>query len=133
MENEFYDTDNFEVYCFCPILNVEYSRNLKIIDEEFKKEIEITDTNYFFAGGFDSDKREGIIKLFKIIFGEKIWNTKIEYVQDIIIENNENFEFLDGPISSINQSKLTGHIIVSCYNGKTYLFTSPNMAYFLRT
>ena len=123
--NEFYDTDNFEVYCFCPILNVEYknNNNLNINDEEFKKGIKITDTEYFFVGGFDLDKRIGIIKLFKIIYGDKIWKTKIKYLQDIEIEDKENFEYFDGPISCINQSKKTGNISVTCYNGKTCLFT----------
>ena len=70
--------------------------------------------------------------MFKIIYGEKIWNTKIKFIQDIIFEDNENFEYFDGPISCINQSKITGHIIVTCYNGKTYLFTPPNITYYLR-
>ena len=133
IENEFYDTNNFEVYCFCPILNVEYNNKLKINEEEFKKEIKIIDTEFFFVGGFDRDKREGIIKLFKIIYGDKIWNTKIQYIQDIIIQEKENFQYFDGPISCINQSKLTGHILVTCYNGNIYLFTSPNMTFFLLT
>ena len=126
IENAFYETGNFEVYCFCPILNVEYNNNSNIINEEG---IKISDTEYFFVGGFDLDKREGIIKLFKIIYGVKIWNTKIKYIHDIIIEDNENSEYFDGPISCINQSKKTGHIVVTCYNGKAYLFTPPNITY----
>ena len=132
IENEFYDTYNYEVYCFCPILNIEYNDNLNINDEKFKKGIKITDTEYFFVGGFDLDKRIGIIKLFKILYGEKIWKTRIKYIQDIEIEDNEDFEYFDGPISCIQQSKITGNITVTCYNGKIYLFTQPNLNYYLR-
>ena len=124
VENPFYKTDNFEVYCFCPILLVE---NTKIL----KKEIKITATNYFFVGGFDLDKREGKIKLFKIIYGDKAWETKIEFMQDIEFEFNENFEDFDGPISNIIQSKETGNILITCYNGNVYLFTPPNIEYYL--
>ena len=117
--NEFYDTDNYEVYCFCPILK---------IDENEK----IEDTNYFLVGGFDEDKRVGMIKLFKIIFGEKAFNSKIEYLQDIDIDtDNEKFIDFDGPITSIIQSKKKGHIIITCYNGNVYLFSKPNLKHYL--
>ena len=54
----------------------------------------------------------------------------MEYkIPDIIIEDNKNFEYFDGPISCINQSKITGHIFITCYNGKAYLFTPPNITY----
>ena len=55
-----------------------FINHLKIIDEEFKKQIKITDTDYFLVGGFDLDKREGVIKLFKIIYNDEIWNTKFK-------------------------------------------------------
>ena len=124
VENPFYATDNFEVYCFCPILLVE-NKNI------LKKDIKKTGTDYFFVGGFDLDKREGKIKLFKIIYGAKAWETKIESIQDIEFEFNTNFEDFDGPISNIIQSKETGNILVTCYNGNVYLFTPPNIEYYL--
>ena len=133
MENEFYETYNFEVYCFCQIFNFENkNKNLEIDIEKYKKGIKKTITNYFFVGGFDLEKREGKIKLFKIIYGEKIWNSKIKYIQDIEIEDNENFEEFNGPISCIIQSRSTGNILVTCYNGNVYLFTPPNIDYYLK-
>ena len=65
MENEFYETYNFEVYCFCQIVIFENNHknipNLEINNKEGNKKI-ITD--YFFVGGFDIEKREGKIKLY---------------------------------------------------------------------
>ena len=128
IKNEFYDTDNFEVYCFCPILKFE--NNLEINN---KNKINKIDTEYFFVGGFDLEKREGKIKLFKIIYDEKVWLTKIKFIQDIEFDdNNPCFEEFDGPINCIIQSKTTGHILATCYNGKVYLFTPPNIEYYLK-
>ena len=88
--------------------------------------IKIIDTNYFFVGGFDLDKEVGKIKLYKIIYGEQIWNT----IQDIEIDENDKFEDFDEPISCIIQSKTTGHILATCSNGNVYLFTSLNMEFY---
>ena len=132
MNEPFYETNNFEVYCFCQILIVENkNNNLNNIDEEYRKKIKITDTNYFLVGGFDLDKREGKIKLFKIIYGDNAWETKIEFIQDIEFQEDDNLDF-DGPISCIIQSKISGNIVVTCYNGKVYLLSPPNMDYYLK-
>ena len=76
------------------------------------------------------DKREGKIKLYKIIYGKKAYETEIEFIQDIEFED-DNLLDLDGPISCIIQSKITGHILATCYNGKVYLFTPPNIDYYI--
>ena len=125
VENEFYNTYNFEVYCFCPILKFEDNNKG---NENSKK---LIDTNYFFVGGFDLDKREGKIKLFKVIFGEKAWKTKIKFLQDIEFLENKNFEEFQSPINCIIQSKKTGNIITTCYNKHVNLFTIPNIDYYL--
>ena len=125
IENEFYDTENFEVYCFCPILKFKNNNNGK--DEESKS---LIDTNYLFVGGYDLDKREGKIKLFKVIYGEKSWKTKIKFIQNIEFLENKNFEDFNGPISSIIQSRFSGNIIATCYNRNVYLFTQPNLDYY---
>ena len=114
MEKLFYERDDFEVYCFCPIS-----------DNKMKE------TDYFFVGGFDPLKKEGAIKLFKIIYGATAKGTKIEFKQDIVFEYNEKFEGFGGPISSIIQSKATGNVLVTCYDGNVYLFTPPNIDYYL--
>ena len=57
----FYDTENFEVYCFCPI-SIKSNINNKICNKD--KEMNKININYILIGGFNYYKREGIIKLF---------------------------------------------------------------------
>ena len=116
----FYDTYSFEPYSFCE-LNYIYKG---------EKEINIIDTNYFIVGGFDTMKGVGMIKLYKIIFEYKAYNTKIEYMDDIIFEHANFLEF-EGPIISMIQSRKTGEILVSCRDGKNYLLSPPNLNYFI--
>ena len=87
--------------------------------------------NFFFVSAFDDKKREGIIKLYKIIIPDKIENTKIKFLQNIEIDNKGDFKGFEGQIKSIIQSRITGNIIVTCANGKIYLFTQPNLSLYL--
>jgi len=126
IENPFYDTGNFEVNCFCPIsIITNNNKDYNNIDAEYKNKILIEDTDLFFVGGYDIEKRIGIIKLYKVNFGEKTFNTKIEYLQDIEIDN------IDSPVNSIIQSKISGNILFNSYSGNIYLFTRPNINYYL--
>ena len=134
VKNEFNDTGDFEVYCFCPILLIENkNKYFDNIDEKYRKNIKIEDSEYFLVGGFDTDKREGLIKLYKVIYSKEAFETRIQYIQDIYIDiiDNQKNEYFDGPISCIFQSKITGNILVSCYNGRVYLFTPPNINYYI--
>jgi hypothetical protein len=132
IENPFYETDNFEVHCFCPILIVKNSnKSYNNINEEYKKGIQITDTDYFLVGGFDEDRMEGAIRLYKIIYNENNYKTTIKYIQDIDIEEDDKFEGFNGPINCMIQSKITGNVIVSCYNEKIYMLTPPNLEYYI--
>ena len=133
IKNPFYETD-FEVFCFCPILIVKNNNKIigvDYIDKEYKNNIEIEDTKFFFVSAFDDKKREGIIKLYKIIIPDKIENTKIKFLQNIEIDNKGDFKGFEGQIKSIIQSRITGNIIVTCANGKIYLFTQPNLSLYL--
>ena len=47
-----------------------------------------------------------------------------------IIET-QKIEYFDGPISCIYQSKITGNILISFYNGKVYLCTPPKIDYYI--
>lgn len=127
----FYETYNYEVYCFCPIFNFINNKNSIEGDMTIKEKIEIIDTDYFLVGGFDEEKREGIIKLFKISKNNGGKDAKIIFVQDIIIDNNNDFKEFPRNISCITQSKITGNILVSCWDGNVFLFTPPNIDYFL--
>ena len=127
VENYFYNTGNFEPYCFCQILIVENNnKNLDNIDDEYKKNIKIKETDYFLVGGFDEEKRRGAIKLYKVNFNEQLYNRKIEYLQDIELD-----DFFEGPINCIIQSRTSGNILVTCYNGNIYLFSQPNINFYL--
>ena len=124
----FYGTGNFQVFCFCPILNVNPDNDIL----ENGKEKVILDTEYFLVGGFDVDKKEGAIKLYKTIYDEKENNNKIEFLQDIEFERNKDFSGFEGAISCIIQAKkeYNGNILVTCYSGKVYLLTRPNLEYY---
>jgi hypothetical protein len=131
VNDPFYEIDYFEVYCFCPILLIENkNKNYEKINEKYRKNIIIEDTDYFLVGGYDIEKREGQIKLFKILYGNKAWETKIKFIQNIEIDD-DNFEEFDQPITCITQSKITGNILITSYNGYVYLFTQPNLQYYL--
>ena len=129
IQDPFYDTGNFEVFCFCPILIINPDND--ILERGKEKIIKYTD--YFFVGGFNLDKREGEIKLFKAIYDEDISKNKIEFVQDIELERNINFTGFEGAITCITQTKIenNGNILVTCYNGKIYLLNKPNLVYYL--
>ena len=128
----FYDMGSFEVYCFCQIsiINNENPVNGNMAD---KKKIKKINTNYFLVGGFHENRREGMIKLFKLVQNNnKYRNIKMEYIQDIIIENKNEYKGFEGPISSIIQSDIFGNILISCLDGNVYLFKSANIDFFLQ-
>ena len=130
ISDPFFETYDFEVNCICPISKIEnMNKNYENINEEYKKNIKIIDTDYFLVGGFDNEKGEGKIKLYKLLYDDNIVNTSIEFIQDI--EFDEEFEGLNGAVSCIFQSKISGNIIINCYDEKMYLFTSPNIDYYL--
>ena len=125
----FKETKNFEVYCFCQILNVDNSNPI-YGDITNKVNIIIEDTEYFLVGGFSNDKGEGCIKLYKIQLDSSKQNLEIKFIQDIYVEIGENFNGFGGKISSIIQSKITGNILATCWDGNVHLFKPPNIDYY---
>ena len=123
----FYNTNNFEVFCFCPItIKSDYEQ---IINVSVKKDKIYSD--YFFVGGFDLFKKEGIIKLFKVIYSEKLKKNRIEFIQDISFFQKEKCKRFNGPISCITQSNIDNKILVTCWDGNIYLFESPDIKDYL--
>ena len=130
---KFYNTKDFEVHCFCQ-LN-ENEENNSLFNANPKK------SNYFFVGGFDTRKRKGILKLYKI--NEKNDAFDIEEIYDLSLEDDlseqgqifsqsnvkkKNISTrLNGPYSCIEQTKNNGNILISCWDGKIYLFEAPNL------
>ena len=129
VENPFYDTGDFEVYCFCPLFKNDETNILEVQSDFIFKE-----TEYFLVGGFDNYKGEGMIKLYKILYSDKAYKAKIEYLQDIVFDRNENFEGFKGAINCIIQTKKSKdkeRILASCYDGNIYLLSKPNLEYYL--
>ena len=114
ISKKFFDTKNFEIFCFCPIL-------IKDKNEVLKNQYIIKDTNYFLEGGFHRDKYQGIVKWYKIVKNsEDYTDNKIEYIEDINFGKNENNKLkkFKGPISDIMQNKMDGSVLITCWDGK---------------
>ena len=114
MNYYFYNTSDFEVYCFCPISLTEN----KVVE----KERTANDSGYFLIGGFDLKRHKGGIKLFKVNYGKKYYETKIEFVADVIFEKTNEFKGFKKPISCILQSNKDEKLLISCWDGNIYLF-----------
>ena len=92
--NYFYETNSFEIYCFCQI-SIYKKDNSKILNEKYLS----NKTNYFLVGGFEKRKNQGIIKLYKLIYAEN--KIEIKYIEDVVIEqkNNNYVKSFNSPIS----------------------------------
>ena len=124
----FLETDDFEVNCICPISIINNNEsNLTSPEEDCKKE----ETKYFLAGGFEPEKREGKIKLYRINFDDEENFSNIEYLQDIEFEYNNDFQGFETIVTSIIQSNTTGNILATCSDGKVYLLSKPNLEFYL--
>jgi hypothetical protein len=126
VKHPFYDTGEFEVYCFCP-LTIEEK---KFTINKSKSEIQ---TEFFLVGGFDNGKCEGKIKLYKMLYNDDPTKVRIEYLQDIEFKKDREKKFLgfNGAISSIIQSEKYLNILATCYDGNDYLLSPPNLEYYL--
>ena len=125
-DKKFLNTKNFEVHCFCPIM-----KNNKIVIETNN----IIEADYIFVGGFDSDTKEGTIKLYKIIYNEDYKKINLEFITNISFEkykeNNENnleeFKGFRGDINCIIQTKDNENILMSSSDGNIYSFSGPTL------
>jgi len=106
IKNNFYDTGDFEVFCFC---------NLKTNK---------TDKSYILVGGYDNQSSRGLIKLYEIIYDDnnKIENTRMNFIRNIL-----NLSKFKEPFNCIIQSSKTGNIIATNFDGSINLFSEPNL------
>ena len=125
--NSFYDTGNFEVYCFCPLMKEDKDSRLTI----FQNNHFFIKSDYFLVGGYDIDRKRGMIKLFKLKYNENNEVKTIEYIQEIRPEKGKGFEGFKKPISCMIQSKRDGKILITSWDGNVYLFSSPKFESFL--
>jgi len=103
---KFYETEQYEVYCFCQIF----------------------DTNFILIGGFDINRRKGSIRLYK--FDDEN-EDKLIFIKEIkIADEIKGIKEFDMPVNNIVQTKDTGKIVITTINGKIYLFTKPNLDYY---
>ena len=117
---KFYNTDFFEVHCFYQ-LSIIKEFTITNPESSYKK------INYFLVGGFDTKRKKGIIKLYKIN-KRKDEIYEIEKVQDIILKNNNEFKGFKGAISCIElqKNKIKGNLLITCWDGNVYSFLYPD-------
>ena len=127
INNSFYDTGNFEVYCFCPLMKEDKDARQRI----FENNHFLIKTEYFLAGGYDNDRKRGMIKLFKLKYNENNEATNIEYIQEIKPEKRKEFKGFKKPISCMIQTRRDGKILISSWDGNVYLFSTPKFESFL--
>ena len=118
IKEKFYDSDAFEVSCVCPIKDFNYKNNSQ-------------NNNLILAGGFDSEKGEGKIKLFQILKENEEKGYSLQYLQDIEFEDNDEFQGFEMTVTCITQSESTGNILITCLDGNVYLFSRPNLTFYL--
>ena len=102
ISQNFHDTQNFEPYCFCPLL---INDNKLLINEEDNC---MYKTIYLLVGGFDSEESKGKIKVYKIIYSSILRSNTVEYYKDIIFVGNKVFEY---KITFITQLEDDGGIL----------------------
>ena len=132
----FKPTGEFEVHCLCPLIK-ENKQKTGIIND-----IEDHSTKYdiFLVGGFDSKLGEGRIKLYTLVRKEKEIKG-IKFLQDIELpktgtmtieprleqKKTIKIKVFNGAISCLIQSSQDRKILASCYDGRVYLLSEPNL------
>jgi hypothetical protein len=130
----FYETKNFEPSCICQLSNVENDNSITddITDEQ---NIEVEDTEFFVVGGFDPDKRIGVLKLYKLQYDKDHKNIIVKYLIDIETEDGDDdnsFEGFDTNITCITQSKIACNLLINSLDGNIHLFKRPNLDVFTK-
>ena len=110
IENNFYDTGDFEVFCFCLISNDGNNNN--------------ENRDFIFVGGYNNNENRGLIKLYEIIYDN---NSKIELTKLRFKRNIDNIPKIKDPINCIIQSSKTGEIVVTSWDGTITLFSKPSL------
>ena len=146
--------ENFEVYCFCQILlnkdpkswnksdyffvggfNNDTRQGLIKLYKAYFNEKEEENKIEFVVDIIIEKQYKNSIQIFRKKSKEELLKTKIfsdkENNEYTLIQINQNFNGFKGPVTSIIQSNITGNILVSCFDGNIYLFTPPNLDYYI--
>ena len=132
----FKPTGEFEVHCLCPLIK-ENKQGIGIINDI---EDHSTKNDIFLVGGFDSKLGEGRIKLYTLVRKEKEIKG-IKFLQDIELpktgtmtieprleqKKTIKIKVFNGAISCLIQSSQDRKILASCYDGRVYLLSEPNL------
>ena len=97
LKTNFYDTKNFQVYCLCQI----------ILNQKNGSKSKYIRTNFFFAGGFEPEKKIGMVILYQLS-DEK--NLHIKFIQ-VLETEEENNEYEESMNKSMNNSYSKDEII----------------------
>ena len=119
VQDEFYDTGDFEVFCFCHLINAKEEKGKN--DENGEN---YSDKHFLLVGGYDDNLNKGLVKIFEIIYDI---NDKIELTKLKFRRNAYNLSNSKQPINCIIQSSKTGEIIVTSWDGSVKLFKKPNL------
>ena len=86
------------------------------------------------AGGFESAKKKGIIKLFKVIYSYEKSEYRIKFIQDIEANNqyDGSIVLFKKPISCITQSSLDKNLLITCWDGNVYSLETLNIESYLK-
>lgn len=138
----FHEITEFELYCVCPLSIISSNDNIinednnypftkksssnGRIDDDFsdEKNSQLINKNneimYFLAGGFNTNKKEPIMIIYKLNYDDTEPRIEIEFVQKIELEINDDF---NGPITFIKQLT-NNNILVISSNGGHEMFCS---------
>ena len=119
IQEEFYDTGDFEVFCFCHLINANKEKG-----ENDENGENYADKHFLLVGGYDNNLNKGLVKIFEIIYDA---NDKIELTKLKFRRNAYNLSNSKQPINCIIQSSKTGEIIVTSWDGSVKLFKKPNL------
>ena len=108
---KFFETNDFEVYSFCPLINKE-NKN----------------TNYFLVGGYDKNHKKGEIQIYKFLEDKNKNEDEIKFVSRLEFKNN-NIDDLRGENKAIKCIIQTNDekILAACSDGNIYLFQEPEL------
>ena len=121
-------------------INSEYYKNLKYQEFDITYKLKSPSiSSYLLEPDLSrTEDKDSIFKRIKMIgqnisYSTEALETRNQYIQLINIDiiDNKISEYFDGTIICIFQSKITGNILVCCDNGNIYLYTRPNIDFYI--
>lgn len=109
------------------IQNIEFEKNSRPVDiSQINEKVETEkkeNTSNLEKNNDNNINKENSIDILK--------SQKLTELKSKILKERNNFNGFAGPVTSIIQSSNTGNILATCNDGNVYLFTPPNLDYYL--